>query len=89
MNTSKALDTRIVVEKGCSVFVASLVGLQFLGDLTRELDIREALRIQRASLEVSVQLGMLAPASSATRFTSGIGAGVKIFPHCPRLGSPL
>jgi len=53
----------------------------FLGDITHEFDIHEAPKIYPF---LTVSLGAVrlsAPASSATRFTFGIGAGVKIFPE--------
>lgn len=52
----------------------------FLGDFTHEFDIREARSIQPFLTGSLGAARMSAPASSATRFTFGIGAGVKIFP---------
>ena len=52
----------------------------FLGDFTHEFSVREAPAFQPF---VSGSLGaarLATPASSATRFAFGIGAGVKIFP---------
>src|SRR5271154_4999971 len=52
----------------------------FLGDFTHEFDLQEGAKIAPF---VTGSLGaalLSAPASSATRFTFGIGAGVKIFP---------
>jgi hypothetical protein len=52
----------------------------FLGDFTREFDIRDAPGIQpyiTGSLGAAL---ISAPASSATRFVFGVGTGLKIFP---------
>jgi opacity protein-like surface antigen len=60
----------------------------FFGDFTHEFDLKEGPKIAPF---VTGGLGaaiLSAPASSATRFTFGIGAGVKIFP-APRWGFRL
>ena len=60
----------------------------FFGDFTHEFDFQEGSKIApfvTGSLGAAV---LSAPASTATRFTFGIGAGVKIFP-APRWGFRL
>ena len=52
----------------------------FLGDFTHEYDIREARSVKPFITGSLGAARMSAPASSATRFTFGIGAGVKVFP---------
>jgi len=61
-------------------FRPSITINSFLGDFTHEFDLKEAPKIEpfvTGSLGAALLSG---PASSATRFTFGIGAGVKIFP---------
>jgi hypothetical protein len=60
----------------------------FFGDFTHEFDLQEGLKIA-PFVTGSVGAAVLsAPASNATRFTFGIGAGIKIFP-APRWGFRL
>jgi opacity protein-like surface antigen len=71
-----------------SSFRPSVTIDSFFGDFTHEFDLREGPKIAPF---VTGGLGaalLSAPASSATRFTFGIGAGVKIFP-APRWGFRL
>src|SRR5271163_339270 len=60
----------------------------FLGDFTHEFDLQEGPKIApfvTGSLGAAV---LSAPASTATRFTFGIGGGIKVFPS-PRWGFRL
>ena len=52
----------------------------FLGDFTHEFTIREAKSVQPFITGTLGAARLSAPASSATRFAFGLGAGLKIFP---------
>ena len=53
----------------------------FLGDFTHEWNLRDAPRIHPFLTETVGAARMSAPASSATRFAFGIGAGIKVLPQ--------
>jgi hypothetical protein len=79
-NSHLSLPQNPIVPSSPSSFRPSVNIDSFFGDFTHEFDLQEGPKIApfvTGSLGAAV---LSAPASSATRFTFGVGAGVKIFP---------
>jgi opacity protein-like surface antigen len=87
-NSHVSLPQNPLIPSSYTSFRPSITIDSFLGDFTHEFDLQEGPKIApfiTGSLGAAL---VSAPASSATRFTFGVGAGVKIFP-APRWGFRL
>jgi hypothetical protein len=71
--------------QGTNVFRPAVALDHFLGDFTHEWQLEDVSNVRPFIVGTLGAVRMGAPASSATRFVFGLGAGIKVFPS-PRWG---